>query len=100
MWPARRTRRDCWSECWSERFRSRVLSAEHGVNYLSLPPFEPVATTLHGKHVRLGPLGDEHADGLLAAGHCEVPFAIIDRCNQHADRCDEMDGHFAFQSST
>lgn len=45
------------------------MSADDGVNYLSLPSFEPVATTLRGKHVRLEPLGDEHADGLLAAGH-------------------------------
>jgi hypothetical protein len=31
-------------------------------------PFDPVATTLHGRHVRLEPLGAEHADGLLHAG--------------------------------
>lgn len=75
-WPARRTGRECWRECWYDRFRSRVLSAEHGVNYLSLPPFEPVATTLHGKHVRLEPLGDAHADGLLAAGHFPSLWAV------------------------
>ncbi len=32
-------------------------------------PFEPVATVLQGRHVRLEPLGTQHAEGLLAAGH-------------------------------
>ncbi len=32
-------------------------------------PFNPVATTLQGRHVRLEPLGSVHAAGLLAAGH-------------------------------
>ena len=32
-------------------------------------PFAPVPVTLTGTHVRLEPLGVEHAGGLLAAGH-------------------------------
>ena len=39
-------------------------------------PFLPVPVTLEGRHVRLEPLGMEHADGLLAAGHHESPWWV------------------------
>jgi RimJ/RimL family protein N-acetyltransferase len=42
----------------------------------SLPAFAPVAVTLTGRVVRLEPLGPEHADGLLAAGHHEALWRV------------------------
>ncbi len=54
-------------------------------------PFEPVATVLQGRHVRLEPLGTQHAEGLLAAGHFEslwtvtvqVPLDSLDVVDQY-----------------
>jgi len=40
------------------------------------PPFHPVAATLHGRHVRLEPLGAQHAEGLLHAGTYPQLWAV------------------------
>ena len=42
------------------------------------PPsvFAPVPVTLTGRVVRLEPLGPEHADGLLLAGHHEALWRV------------------------
>jgi N-acetyltransferase len=39
-------------------------------------PFDPVPVTFEGRHVRLEPIGAQHAEGLLAAGHYESLWTV------------------------